>query len=382
VGGIQVYLWELWRRLDPESFAVLTASSHPDAEGFDASMSRRGYQIHRVRAPVLLPSPELARTVRELAASIDARLIVIDPALPLGLMGPALDLPYAVVLHGAEIAAPGRLPLARNAMRHVLRRSTLAICAGEYPAGEVRRLVDPEREQSGQMSMPRVAVVPPGVDTQRFRPLDQEQKQKSRRLFGLPPEGPLIVSVSRLVPRKGMDVLIRAGVGLMASFPELTIAIGGVGRDSSRLQRMIDSSGAPVRLLGRVDDQSMPDIYGAADVFAMACRDRWYGLEQEGFGIVFLEAAACGVPQVAGRSGGAAEAVVDGETGIVVDDPTDPGDLAAALRTLLSDPELGSSMGEAARLRVVESYDYDGLSLRLAAALREVEGWHVGAGRG
>ena len=114
MGGIQVYLWELWSRLDPESFAVLTASSHPDAEAFDASQALRGTQIHRVRSPVLLPTPELARRVRRLAAEIDAGLVLIDPALPLGLIGPALGVPYGVILHGAEIAAPGRLPLARE----------------------------------------------------------------------------------------------------------------------------------------------------------------------------------------------------------------------------------------------------------------------------
>ena len=214
-----------------------------------------------------------------------------------------------------------------------------------------------------------MAVVPPGVDTTRFHPLDAEQKARGRRLLGLPPDGPLVVSVSRLVPRKGMDVLIRAAAGLMASFPDLTIAIGGAGRDSARLRRLIDFTDSPVRLLGRVEERILPELYGAADVFVMACRDRWHGLEQEGFGIVFLEAAACGVPQVAGRSGGAAEAVVDGETGIVVDDPADPGEVAAALRRLLADPGLRGRMGEAARRRVVDSYDYDGLSLRLAAAL-------------
>jgi phosphatidylinositol alpha-1,6-mannosyltransferase len=326
----------------------------------------------------------LTKTVRELAASTGAGLIVIDPALPLGIMGPALRLPYAVVLHGAEIAAPARLPLARNAMRQVLRRSTLAICAGEYPAAEVHRLVASETGESRftptdtrkntPTPTPRIAVVPPGVDTARFRPLDDGQKHKARQLFGLRTDGPLVVSVSRLVPRKGMDVLIRAGAALMTSFPDLTIAIGGVGRDHSRLQRLIDSLGAPVHLLGRVEEQALPDLYGASDVFVMACRDRWHGLEQEGFGIVFLEAAACGVPQIAGRSGGAAEAVVGGRTGIVVDDPADPGEVAAALRSLLADPGLRASMGEAARQRVVESYDYEGLSLRLAAALREVEG--------
>ena len=183
-----------------------------------------------------------------------------------------------------------------------------------------------------------------------------------------------MVSLSRLVPRKGMDVLIEAGSGLMSSYPDLTIAIGGTGRDSGRLRRLAVTNGLPVELLGRVDDDVLPDLYGAADVFVMACRDRWLGLEQEGFGIVFLEAASCGVPQVAGRSGGAAEAVVDGVTGIVVDDPSDPGEVAVALRRLLSDPELRTSMGEAGRRRVVESYDYDGLSFRLAAALAEMEG--------
>ena len=126
----------------------------------------------------------------------------------------------------------------------------------------------------------------------------------------------------------------------MPSFPDLTVAIAGAGRDRSRLEARCRPAGAPVRLLGPVPDDDLPRLYGAADVFVMACRDRWLGLEQEGFGIVFLEAAACGVAQVAGRSGGADEAVVHGETGLVVDDPSDPGRVAAALRRLLTDDEL------------------------------------------
>jgi phosphatidyl-myo-inositol dimannoside synthase len=366
VGGIQVYLWELWRRLDPASFAVLTASSDPDARAFDASQKLRGNRIHRLDSSVLLPTPEVARSIRRVATEVDAGLVIIDPAFPLGLLGPTIGLPYAVILHGAEIAVPGRLPVARELMREILSRANLAICAGEYPADQVRRIC-------GDRS-PRIVVVPPGVDTKRFRPLRREQMVRARAQFDLPPEGPLVVSVSRLVPRKGMDVLIEASAGLSASFPDLTIAIGGTGRDTARLSRLVTSTGAPVKLLGRVSEDGLPNLYGAADVFVMACRDRWVGLEQEGFGIVFLEAASCGVPQIAGRSGGAAEAVVDGETGIVVDDPTDPGKVAAALRRLLSDPGIRASMGEAARRRVVESYDYASLSLRLVAALGEMEG--------
>jgi phosphatidylinositol alpha-1,6-mannosyltransferase len=128
------------------------------------------------------------------------------------------------------------------------------------------------------------------------------------------------------------------------------------------------------RFLGAVADDDLPALYGCADVFVMACRDRWGGLEQEGFGIVFLEAAAAGVPQVAGRSGGAGEAVADGETGIVVGEPGQWRAVAAAMRTLLSDPGLRRRMGAGARRRVEQSYDYDRLAPRLAAALGDVPG--------
>ena len=129
-----------------------------------------------------------------------------------------------------------------------------------------------------------------------------------------------------------------------------------------------------MRLLGRVDDEELPRLYGVADVFAMACRSRWMGLEQEGFGIVFLEAAAAGVAQVAGRSGGADEAVVDGETGLVVAEPGDPGAVAHALRRLLQDEAGRRRMGRAARARVEESFGYGVLARRLADALQDMEG--------
>jgi phosphatidylinositol alpha-1,6-mannosyltransferase len=127
-------------------------------------------------------------------------------------------------------------------------------------------------------------------------------------------------------------------------------------------------------MLGPVPDDDLPRLFGVADVFVMACRDRWGGLEQEGFGIVFLEAAACGVPQVAGRSGGADEAVVHGKTGLVVDDPGDPGKVAAALRRLLTDDELRRAMGRSARRRARTGFAWDLLAHRLAAALQDVEG--------
>jgi phosphatidylinositol alpha-1,6-mannosyltransferase len=166
-----------------------------------------------------------------------------------------------------------------------------------------------------------------------------------------------------------MDVLIRAAALLAPSRPDLTVAIAGGGRDHDRLARLIRTTGAPVRLLGRVAHEDLPGIFGCGDAFAMLCRNRWAGLEQEGFGIVFVEAAAAGVPQVAGDSGGAAEAVVDGETGLVVRRPDDVVSVADALARLLDDAPARDRMSQAGRARAVAGFSYDALAGRLGAAL-------------
>jgi phosphatidylinositol alpha-1,6-mannosyltransferase len=364
VGGIQTYLWELWRRLDPSSFVVLTAESAPTTTAFDAEAAAGGVRIVRVPRSSLLPTPETTRRVRGLAAECGASMVVLDPALPLGLIGPHLGLPYAVVLHGAEVTVPARLPAGRQVLGKVLAGASLAVCAGEYPAAEATRAA------GGRM--PPVVNVPPGVDLERFVPPTTADQAQARTIWGFPDNGPLVVSLSRLVPRKGMDVLIDAAAALVPSYPSLVVAIAGTGRDRGRLERRADSLGAPVRFLGQVPEADKPALYGAADLFVMACRNRWSGLEQEGFGIVFLEAAACGVPQVAGRSGGAYEAVSDGVTGRVVDEPGDPGQLAGVIRQLLDDDGLRRQMGESSRQRVESSFGYDFLARRLSTALGDV----------
>jgi phosphatidylinositol alpha-1,6-mannosyltransferase len=357
VGGIQSYLWELWRRLPPEDVAVLTID-HPGAREFDAVA---GCRIERLAVPMLLPTAKVRSAIHRLAAEIGASLVVLDPALPLGLVGPSLDLPYAVVLHGAEVTVPGRLPGTRSLLARVVSRAALVVAAGGYAAGEARR--------ANGGKLPRTVIVPPGVDLERFHPLDPGERAAARRRLGLPEEGLLVVSVSRLVPRKGMDVLIEAAARLAPDRPDLTVAIGGTGRDAARLAGLVASTGAPVRLLGRVADVDLPALDGAADVWAMLCRNRWWGLEQEGFGIVFLEAAAAGVPQLAGRSGGADEAVVHGETGLVADRPGDVFVVAAELARLLDDAELRTRLGAAARTRALASFDYGRLAERLRDAL-------------
>jgi phosphatidylinositol alpha-1,6-mannosyltransferase len=367
VGGIQNYLWELWKRLDPESFVVLTASSDPDATAFDAEQAARGIRIERVpESSLYFPTPAALAEVRRCVRQHDIDLVLLDPALPLGLLGPRVGVPYGVILHGAEVTVPGRVLGARAALAHVLRGASVVISAGRYPAAEGHRA-------AGEITAP-VVEIPPGVDASAITILGASERRAARARLGLPVDGPLIVSLSRLVPRKGMDVLIEAAGRLAPSYPDLVVAIGGAGRELVRLRRQAGTSPVSVSVLGRVSDEDRAALLGAADIFVMACRNRWLGLEQEGFGIVFLEAAAAGVPQIAGDSGGAAEAVIHGVTGLVVERPEDPGNVAEALRALLADPELRHRMGVAARSRAQGSFDYKLLASRLASTLEKVAG--------
>ncbi|MDP2291468.1 MAG: glycosyltransferase family 4 protein [Actinomycetota bacterium] len=356
IGGIQSLLWEWWRRLPPDSFAVLT-SPYAGAGAFDA---RQAFHIERTREPVLLPHPWMVQRINSMAREVGADLIVLDPALPLGLVGPSLQLPYDVVLHGAEVTVPGRLPLSKQTLGYVLRRARHIVAAGGYPAAEA--------EHAADRTLP-ITMVPPGVDTERFHPLTAAERSAARADFGIDDGAELVVSISRLVPRKGFDTAIRAAALLKSSRPRLRLAISGGGRDDQRLRGLAASLGAPVTFLGRVSNDDLPRLYGCADAYAMLCRNRWGGLEQEGFGIVFLEAAACGVPQIAGDSGGAAEAVDDGVTGLVVRHPDDPRAVAAAIEQLLDDPQRAREMGVAGRERAVREFSYDVLAARLGRSL-------------
>ena len=347
-GGIQVYLHELWRRLPPHRAIVLTASSDDKAAEFDGNTD---VVIERVRQSLLFfPTPRVLFQIRDAVKRHDPDLVLLDPAWPLGILGPFLGRPFGVILHGAEVTIPGRVPLLSNTLRYVLRRASVAVSAGSYPEAEALR--------NAKERLAPIVQVPPGVDTDRFVPLPVEEHAARRRDLGLDEDAFLIASYSRLVPRKGMDVLIRASALIGNEIPNLEVAIGGSGRDRERLERLASDLNAPVTFLGRVSDEALPGWLAASDLMVMACRSRWFGLEQEGFGIVFVEAAACGIPVVAGRSGGSHDAVVDGETGLIVDNPKDPRALADAILALYHDPERRRHMGEAGRKYAVEVFDW------------------------
>lgn len=357
IGGIQSLLWEWWRRLPSESFAVLT-SPHADAGEFDASQP---YRIERTKEPVLLPHPWMVQRINSMVKDFGADFVVLDPALPLGLVGPALSVPYIVVLHGAEVTVPGRLPVSKQILGRVLRGAEHVIAAGGYPSREGNHAAGRDLATT---------IVPPGVDTNRFVPLSMAQRQAVRAKFGFAADDEIVLGISRLVPRKGFDTVIRAVAQLAPHRPRLRLVIASTGRDEDRLKKLASELSAPVTFLGRVPHDDLPALYGCADVFSMMCRNRWGGLEQEGFGIVFVEAAACGVPQIAGDSGGAAEAVEDGVTGFVMDDPTDTAGLAARMVRILDNPELKASMAVASRQRAESEFNYDVLAKRLGEVLK------------
>jgi phosphatidylinositol alpha-1,6-mannosyltransferase len=363
-GGIQNYLWELWRRLDPTVTGVMT-TPYDGAARFDA---REGYPIDRSPEPWLGPWPWLLERIRRQADRLGSELVLFDPAFPLGALAPWLGRPYGVVLHGAEVTIPGRLPVSSSFMARTLGQASLVVSAGEYALREA--------ERCARRSLPAV-VIPPGVDHDRFRPLEPTTRQRARARWGVTPDEILVVSVSRLVPRKGMDNLIdavaRAEHLLGPSGPRLKLIIGGDGRQADALRRQAAQSPASITLTGRLSNDDIDELYGAADVMAMLCNERLRGLEQEGFGIVFLEAAACGVPQIAGRSGGAHEAVEHGVTGLIVDDPRSAEEAARAIVRLVQDPELRATMGDAARRRAVERFDYQRLADELQQAIDGAE---------
>jgi phosphatidyl-myo-inositol dimannoside synthase len=363
VGGIQTYLWELWRRL-PAGSCTVVAPSYPGDVAWDAVQP---FRVVRTGGRVLVPGRKLAARINDLADETGADLILLDPAAHTSPLTSHLQRPYGVIVHGAEVVVQGAVPVMQLLIRRSLRGAAFVVAAGSYPAVEAARVAG--------CALPTL-IVPPGVDTERFRPLAPEQRSAVRARYGLDDHAPVVVALSRLVPRKGMHLLVRAAAALAERHPGLRVLIAGEGRERRRLEQLIASSGAPVRLVGRVADEDMADFYGMADVFTMLSHNRLAGLEQEGFGIVFLEAAACGVAVVAGDSGGVAEAVDHDVTGVVLEDARDVDTVVTALDRLLSDPELRTAMGAAGRRRAVEVFDQDLLARQLH------EGLAVGLGNG
>jgi phosphatidyl-myo-inositol dimannoside synthase len=357
VGGAQRYVHDLVRHLPPDRTTVLA----PRWSGWEEFDEDQPFPVVRFGAKRLSPGPDLLRRVRSLIGETDSEVVLFGHGLPLAMMGPRLvadpGTPYAVLTHGAEVWAAG-IPGSARALWYACSRATTVFAVSRYTAARVRPPLPPD--------VPLV-ILPPGVDTERFRPDISGREVRGR--FDL--DGtPVAVCISRMVTRKGQDTLIRGWRKVLRRVPEARLLLVGDGPSRIRLEALAAEKGitSSVIFAGQVSEDALPSFYAAGDVFAMPCRSRKGGLEVEGFGIVFLEAAAVGLPVVAGNSGGAAEAVEHGETGFVVDG-TDVDGVANSVADLLEDPARAATMGKTGRLRVEQDFAWPRVIERLAVGL-------------
>jgi phosphatidyl-myo-inositol dimannoside synthase len=345
-GGIQTFVAALLERRPPDSLVVL-ASDHPGSIEHDAALP---YPVVRRPTGMLLPTRATARAAVDLVDRYGCDSAFFGAAAPLGLLAPTLrraGVRHLVgATHGHEtgwVALPGS--------RQVMQRIAGGLDVLTYITGYTRARLDPAL--GGRT---RLAQLSPGVDVDRFTP--DADGTEVRRRHGLG-EAPVVVCVSRLVARKGQDVLVRGWPQVLARHPSARLLLVGSGPDEVALRRAVAGRGLEdsVVLTGGVPSEELPEYYAAGDVFAMPCRTRRAGLDVEGLGMVFLEAAACGRPVVAGTSGGAPEAVQEGVTGHVVD-PRSPEAVAGTLADLLDDPARARAMGAAGRAWVERSWSW------------------------
>ncbi|MGC0382112.1 glycosyltransferase family 4 protein [Streptomyces sp. SAI-129] len=365
-GGIQAFLHNMALRLDPERLVVYASTWKRGREGTEATAAfdaEQPFTVVRDRTTMLLPTPGATRRAVGLLREHGCTSVWFGAAAPLGLMAPALRKAGAERLvattHGHE-AGWAQLPAARQLLRRIGESTDTITYLGEYTRSRIAGALTPE-------AAARMVQLPPGVDEKTFHPASGGDEVRAR--LGLT-ERPVVVCVSRLVPRKGQDTLIRAMPRILAAEPDAVLLIVGGGPYEKDLRRLAEETGvaASVHFTGAVPWSELPAHYGAGDVFAMPCRTRRGGLDVEGLGIVYLEASATGLPVVAGDSGGAPDAVLDGETGWVVRG-ADPNESADRVTTLLADPELRRSMGERGRAWVEEKWRWDLLAEHLKTLL-------------
>nr|WP_203695766.1 glycosyltransferase family 4 protein [Streptomyces rubrogriseus] len=365
-GGIQAFLHNMALRLDPERLVVYASTWKRGREGTEATAAfdaEQPFTVVRDRTTMLLPTPGATRRAVGLLREHGCTAVWFGAAAPLGLMAPALRRAGAERLvattHGHE-AGWAQLPAARQLLRRIGESTDTITYLGEYTRSRIAAALTPE-------AAARMVQLPPGVDEKTFHPASGGDEVRAR--LGLT-ERPVVVCVSRLVPRKGQDTLIRAMPRILAAEPDAVLLIVGGGPYEKDLRRLAEETGvaAAVHFTGAVPWSELPAHYGAGDVFAMPCRTRRGGLDVEGLGIVYLEASATGLPVVAGDSGGAPDAVLDGETGWVVRGE-DPNESADRVTTLLADPELRHRMGERGRAWVEEKWRWDLLAEQLKTLL-------------
>jgi phosphatidylinositol alpha-1,6-mannosyltransferase len=358
-GGIESFVLAMAQRMPTDRVVVHTARQGGD-RAYDAALA---FPVLRDPARLMVPTPAIARRSAAAAREYGCDRVWFGAAAPLALLAPALRRAgvrhVVATTHGHEVwwsAVPG----ARRSLHAIGERTDVLTYLGEYTRSRIARPLSPAARS-------RMVQLTPGVDDEVFRPdCGGDEIRERHGLTGRP----VVVCVSRLVARKGQDVLVRALPAIQRRVPGAALLIVGDGPHRPAVERLVDRLGLrrDVVLTGRVPWSEAPAYYDAGDVFCMPTRTRLAGLEPEALGICYLEAAATGLPVVAGNSGGAPDAVLDGENGLVVDG-RDAGQVADRVATLLLDRELAQRFGKRGRAWVAERWRWDDLAVRLQRLL-------------
>jgi len=361
-GGIETFVHGLVERLPNGSVIVYTSAQQNSAE-FDAKwLQDYGVEVIRDRSKILLPTPRVIKVCKQLVKSRKLTKVAFGAAAPLGIMARAMRRAGAqkivALTHGHEVWW-AKVPPFSFAIRFMSRNIDAITYLGEYTKSEISKAFS-------KTEVSKLVQIAPGIDVEHFVPTDSS---KLRAELGLVDKS-VIISVGRLVHRKGQDKLIAALPAIKVEVPNVHLVLVGVGPHQEYLEKLASKLNVSdcVTFIGRINYAELPTYICLGDIFAMPSRSRFFGLEVEGLGIVYLEASACGLAIVGGKSGGAPDAVLIGETGLVVDG-TKPAEIAGACIELLNNPELCALMGAAGRAWIIENWRWDIWATKYASLL-------------
>lgn len=347
-GGIETFILGLIEGLPKNSLVIYTSRQKGDKE-FDAQLLEKfGAVVIRDRARILLPTPRVTNRAAKILKSSGAKNVWFGAAAPLALMAVNLRKAGATNIvalsHGHEVWW-AKIPLLQTLLKKIIKDVDHLGYLGEYTKNEIIKV-------SNQVE--KFVQIAPGIDTSHFTPKKPradliEQYQLDQRR--------VIVSVGRLVHRKGQDELVKAMPKILEKFPDAILLFVGEGPIKQMLFNLAKQLGVLTKVIfaGRVAHHELPDYICLGEVFAMPVRSRFSGLEVEGLGIVYLEASACGLPVVVGASGGAVDAVIDKVTGLLVDG-SNTDEIAEKICQLLANPQAAKQMGQAGRGWVIENW--------------------------
>jgi phosphatidylinositol alpha-1,6-mannosyltransferase len=364
-GGIETFVIGLLERIKGHEVTVFT-SQQGDTSVYDQQwIDKFGVRVIRDQSKILLPSWRVTRAAKKIVAAKNINVVVFGAAAPLALMSPSLRKSgvkkIIALTHGHEVWWAKIFPF-RLAIKRIGKNVDHLTYLGEF----TRQAISKPLTRKSTTEMVKIA---PGIDTAHFIP--QPDAMQKRKELGLQ-DKKIIISVGRLVHRKGQDNLIQAMPAVLKKIPNAHLLLVGEGPYRKHLEKLVLKSSLEqnVTFAGRIMYDRLPSYLSAADLFAMPSRSRFFGLEVEGLGIVYLEASACGIPVVAGNSGGAPDAVLEGVTGLCVDG-TNIEQITAAIVEICSDAERASHMGAAGRNWIVNQWRWDIWSKEFNALLVE-----------